>query len=83
MKLVHFPWIIGFASAAVFSAAHAEPAAGVTVTAPLTATTVAVAAPVVVLAHEAFAKKPFGPSGEGKKACSWVAKKLFGGRSSC
>jgi hypothetical protein len=47
---------------------------GVAVSAPLTATTAAIAAPIIVLGHEAFAKKPFSDSGEGKKALNAVGK---------
>ncbi len=44
--------------------AKAEPAIGVTVVAPITPLTLGVAAAVVLVANEAFAKKPFGPNGE-------------------
>lgn len=40
---------------------------GASVTAPATAVIVGIAAGAAVLAHEAFARKPFGNNGEGMK----------------
>lgn len=56
------------------SVAYAEPAIMATVAGPASVGTIAAGGGVAVLAHEAFAKKPFGKNGEGARAVRSVCR---------
>ena len=69
MNRLLIPLLAGISAIAMIAGpAKADGAVGIAVVAPITPLTVGVGTAVVIVGHELFQPRPFGPNGEGMRA---------------